>query len=109
RRLWLLAVVSRPLRLRANLGLLIGSPAPTRDAVPYGVFDTVTFASSGTPKMACCAAIPREPAASSARHRRANPQSALCRRVPCAARALRCRIAADRALGPPPLSRGESH
>src|SRR5262249_3193941 len=34
RRLWLLAVVSRPLRLRAHLGLLTGGPAPTRDAVP---------------------------------------------------------------------------
>jgi hypothetical protein len=50
------------------LGLLIGSPALTKDAVPYGLFDTVTFPSSETPKTVCCAAHPA--------HRLANPQSA---------------------------------
>jgi hypothetical protein len=40
------------------LGLLIGSPAPTKNVVPYGVFDAVTFASSDTPKTLCCAANP---------------------------------------------------
>jgi hypothetical protein len=40
------------------LGLLTGSLALTKDAVPYGLFDTVTFPSSETPKTVCCVAHP---------------------------------------------------